>query len=112
MLRQTVIYPSNGAEEIIAKRNRDGTYAVEMKTIMHYDGEPEPVLAVINMDRANVLVEALIGSDDKTFYTLTIPADEEPSELPQHQTTAEDWEMLGFRKSEASVLADEPTEED
>lgn len=107
MLRQTVIHPFNGAEEITAKRNRDGTYAVEMKTILHYDGEPEPVLGVINVERANVSVEALIGSDDKTFYTLTIPANEEPSELPKHQTTADDWEMLGFREAEAKELADE-----
>lgn len=107
MLRQTVIHPFNGAEEITAKKNRDGTYAVEMKTILHYDGRPEPVLAVINVERADVSVEALIGSDDKTFYTLTIPADEEPSELPEHQTTAEDWEMLGFGESEAKELADE-----
>lgn len=107
MFRQTMIHPFNGAEEITAKKNCDGTYAVEMKTLLHYDGEPEPVLGIINAERANVSVEALIGSDDKTFYTLTIPADEEPSELPEHQTTAEDWEMLGFGESEARELADE-----
>lgn len=107
MLRQTVIHPFNGAEEITAKKNRDGTYAVEMKTVLPYDGKPESVLAVINVERANVSVEALIGSDDKTFYTITIPADEEPSELPEHQTTAEDWKMLGFREAEARRLADE-----
>lgn len=107
MLRQTVIHPFNGAEEITAKRNRDGTYAVEMKTILHYDGEPEPVVGVINVERANVSVEALIGSDDKTFYTLTIPADEAPEELPEHQITAEDWEMLGLREAEAKELANE-----
>lgn len=96
-----------GAEEITAKRNRDGTYAVEMKTILHYEGEPEPVLSVIKMERANVFIEALIGSDEKhTLYTITIP-DDEPSELPQHQTTAEDWEMLGFGETEARELADE-----
>lgn len=107
MLRQTVIHPFNGAEEITAKRNRDGTYAVEMKTILHYDGEPEPVVGVINVERANVSVEALIGRDDKTFYTLTIPADEAPAELQEHQITAEDWEMLGFREAEAKELANE-----
>lgn len=107
MLGKAVIQPFNGAEEITAKKNRDGTYAVEMKTILHYDGGAEPVIAVINVERANVSVEALIGSDDKTFYTLTIPADEAPSELPQHQTTTEDWKMLGFGESEARELADE-----
>ena len=33
MLRQTVIHPFNGAEEITAKRNRDGTYAVDGKVV-------------------------------------------------------------------------------
>ena len=108
MLGKAVIQPFNGAEEITAKKNRDGTYAVEMKTILHYDGGAEPVIAVINVERANVSVEALIGSDDKqTIYTITIPEDNDPPELPQYKTTTEDWKMLGFGETEAKVLSDD-----
>lgn len=108
MLRQTVIQPFNGAEEITAKRNRDGTYSVEMKTIVHSTDKPDPVIAIVNMPKANVHIDALIDSDDKrTIYTITIPEDDGPTELPQYQTTVEDWKMLGFREAEAKELADE-----
>lgn len=108
MLSRAVINPFCGAEEITAKRNRDGTYAVEMQTIVHYEGESEPVIATIKMERANVHIEALIGSDDKqTLYTVTIPEDDEQADIPQYQTTAEDWKMLGFREAEARELANE-----
>lgn len=111
MLGRSRVYPFCRAEEITAKRNRDGTYSVTMKTIVHYEGEPEPVIATVEMARANVSIEALVGSDDKqTLYTITIPNDEEPSELPQYQTTVEDWKMLGFRESDAKKLSEEAEE--
>ena len=102
-----VVNPFRGAEEITAKRNPDGTYSVEMKTIVHSADKPDPVIATIKMERANVYIDALIGSDDKTLYTVTIPEDGEQADIPQYQTTAEDWKMLGFREAEARSLADE-----
>lgn len=106
MLSRAAINPFCGADEITAKRNRDGTFSVEMKTIVQYDGEPEPVIAIVKMERANVHIEALIGGDDKqTLYTITIPEDEEQSEIQEYQTTAEDWKMLGFRESDAQRLS-------
>lgn len=103
-----VVHPFNGTEEITAKRNPDGTYSVEMKTIVHSAGKPDPVIAIVKMPKANVYIDALIDSDDKqTLYTITIPDDEEPSDIPQYRTTAEDWKMLGFRDAEAKELADD-----
>lgn len=103
-----VVHPFNGAEEITAKRNPDGTYSVEMKTIVHTAENPDPVIAIVKMPKANVYIDALIDSDDKqTLYTITIPDDEEPSDIPQFRTTAEDWKMLGFRDAEAKELADD-----
>lgn len=101
-------HPFNGAEEITAKRNSDGTYSVEMKTIVHTADKPDPVIAIVKMPKACVHIDALVDSDDKqTLYTITIPDDEEPSDIPQFRTTAEDWKMLGFRDAEARSLADE-----
>ena len=108
MLSRAAINPFCGADEITAKRNRDGTFSVEMKTIVQYDGRPDPVIAIVKMPKANVYIDALINSDDKqTLYTITIPDDEEPSDIPQYRTTAEDWKMLGFRDTEAKELADD-----
>lgn len=103
-----VVHPFNGAEEITAKRNPDGTYSVEMKTIVHSADKPDPVIAIVKMPKANVYIDALIDSDDRqTLYTITIPDDEETSDIPQFRTTAEDWKMLGFRDAEAKELADD-----
>lgn len=103
-----VVHSFNGAEEITAKRNYDGTYSVEMKTIVHSADKPDPVIAIVKMPKANVHIDALIDSDDKqTIYTIIIPDDEGPSDIPQFRTTAEDWKMLGFRDAEARELADD-----
>ena len=102
-----VVNPFRGAEEITAKRNPDGTYSVEMKTIVHTAENPDPVIAIVKMPKACVHIDALVDSDDKqTLYTITIP-DDEQSYIPQFRTTAEDWKMLGFRDAEARSLADE-----
>lgn len=108
MLGRAVIQPFCGAEEMTAKRNEDGTYCVTIKMIAHHEGTQEPFDVVAKIPRANVTIEALDAKDaNQTLYTITIPTDDNPAEIPQYRTTADDWKMLGFSEADARELTDE-----
>lgn len=101
-----------GSEEIIAKKNQDGTYSVTLKTAVKEEGADRELDIVIEIPRSRVSIEVLASNDsDGTMYKVTqvdrlVP---EP-ELPEHTPSPADWRMLGYDLYEPSRLYKEETE--
>ena len=98
-----------GANEILAKQNKDGTYHVTMKTVAKEEGTGEEIDIVVEVPRSRVSVEALASNDaERTMYTVTQVEKLVPeSELPEHTPSTADWRMLGYDLSELSRLVEE-----
>ena len=95
-----------GAEEIVAKRNQDGTYSVTLKTVAKEEGTDRELDIVVEITRGRVSIEALTADDgDGTMYKVTqvdrlVPE----TELPEHTPSTADWRMLGYDLSELPGL--------
>ena len=95
-----------GAEEIVAKRNQDGTYSVTMKTVAKEEGTDRDLDIVVEIPRGRVSIEALAADDGAgTMYKVTqvdrlVPE----TELPEHTPSTADWRMLGYDLSELPGL--------
>lgn len=100
-----------GAEEIVAKRNRDGTYHVTLKSVAKEEGTDKEFDIVVEVPRGRVSIEALISNDGAgTMYKVTQVDHAVDSELPEHTPSPADWRMLGYDLSELPRLAKEETE--
>lgn len=87
-----------GAEEIVAKQNKDGTYHVTLKTTGKEEGTNEEYDIVVKIPRGSVSVEALV-CDDATVATYTVVKTEKPireTDLLEHTHDSENWELLGY----------------
>lgn len=95
-----------GADEILAKQNKDGTYHVTLKTVAKEEGTDEEIDIVVEVPRSRVSIEALASNDtERTMYTVTqVEKSISESELPEHTPSTADWRMLGYDLSELPRL--------
>lgn len=95
-----------GADEILAKQNKDGTYHVTLKTVAKEEGTDEEIDIVVKVPRSRVSIEALASNDtERTMYTVTqVEKPISESELPEHAPSTADWRMLGYDVSELPRL--------
>ena len=97
-----------GAEEIVAKANKDGTYHVTLKSVAKEEGSGREFDVVVEVPRSRVSIEALVANDGAgTMYKVTQVDRPTDIELPEHSPSPADWRMLGYDLSELPRLVKE-----
>ena len=99
----------NGAEEIVAKKNKDGTYFITLKAVAKEEDSDREFDVVVNIPRGSIAISALAPRDDSGVMYSVKQTDRVHvgSELPEHIPSQEDWKMLGYDLSELPRLVNE-----
>lgn len=99
----------NGAEEIVAKKNKDGTYFITLKAVAKEEDSGREFDVVVNIPRGSIAISALAPRDDSGVMYSVNQTDREPAntELPEHIPSQAEWRMLGYDLSELPGLVQE-----